>query len=902
MDPKSTLEGAAKSRKGQKRKRDFESVVEETEKEIDWLALAPRCINIVEFAEARAIEINTMMKYVTSTVGGRQVFQTLPRHMRRRAMSHNVKRLPRRLRKNAQFEARKHKRAAKDGTAGKKSRRHRRRPKNLLSEYERRKRKHVWLETHIWHAKRFHMAEKWGYKIPNHPNDKSVRAAYRALAKHCLLQDISYYGVIELTGPQGKLLTSLSHLTNSEIGLTFASASYLTGARHGTILLYKSDQYPHGCMGPVNVLWKPAQPSSANESAAKEEKFDSAEMRQLWIWVHPSSYEEVLSEINAACGAVPVRKKTKKQKRLKTGDKGAEGQTETNQVDDGSESAVLARRSFKNKDAGIRINALKHDLLRFRLQGPLSHSVLHDVLKYANVDSLSPGDSDNTDDQQPKWWETFYESQQNREVHEEQGKMLKVLSDVRRADELPSNCVMSFTVKDPRLLLPPRSKKVMTAAENASDPSPQNRVALSMKLPKCASSSPIWETKIRRRVSYDKLSVDEINTRRSELLVPATELPCGRDDSVIPVLLLHNPGCQQNDQENKASQYTQNCLGLGSGWDIVLPSGWGMAFWIALVYRGARAGGERESQSASQQQALPHFPYVYPDTQAYARASLERKKQLEDKYIRYPPDKRPNFTKLGTATPHHCPWEKVINDWIECDMGDPNGEVSDTGSSSELKTVQQTKDTDSSFFVVRSKTKLKTLANLCQARKNKNQDDALKSQSLSHVIQHCRSALVCVKLRMVQRGVATAFAMVCMPATQDMLELEKNREYGGPQEPPHGDPQHALKKLEKKCKRKKCESELEKRVKKKLQSHIEASRDSDDKVRYSNSREIFGYVCEGSHTFSAGAGCALGYCTLTGLAHLLSKKQTNKPATVLVRNTNSDQYRFAYLNVVTNFW
>lgn len=35
------------------------------------------------------------------------------------------------------------------------SRRYRRRPQNLLSEYNRRQRNHIWLETHIWHAKRY---------------------------------------------------------------------------------------------------------------------------------------------------------------------------------------------------------------------------------------------------------------------------------------------------------------------------------------------------------------------------------------------------------------------------------------------------------------------------------------------------------------------------------------------------------------------------------------------------------------------------------------------------------------------------------------------------------------------------------------------------------------------------
>ena len=68
------------------------------------------------------------------------------------------------------------------------SRKFRRRPGNLLLEYNRRQKRYIWLETHLWHAKRFHMIEKWGYKLADFPNDKSFRACYRAMANHCLLQ------------------------------------------------------------------------------------------------------------------------------------------------------------------------------------------------------------------------------------------------------------------------------------------------------------------------------------------------------------------------------------------------------------------------------------------------------------------------------------------------------------------------------------------------------------------------------------------------------------------------------------------------------------------------------------------------------------------------------------------
>lgn len=153
--------------------------------------------------------------------------------MRRRVMSHNAKRMPRKLR-NGHL-----KQMAKSGLPPKTkrpSRKYRRRPSNLLSEYNRRKKNKIWLETHIWHAKRFKMIEKWGYKLANHPNDRCFKACYRAVMNHCLLQDVSYYNCIELRGPFEILKQELKlHCNPNE--LTFSAKVYTKGQREGISLL-----------------------------------------------------------------------------------------------------------------------------------------------------------------------------------------------------------------------------------------------------------------------------------------------------------------------------------------------------------------------------------------------------------------------------------------------------------------------------------------------------------------------------------------------------------------------------------------------------------------------------------------------------------------------------------------
>lgn len=54
------------------------------------------------FAKARAAEVKAMLRAVNKTTGSCHTFGALPKHMRRRAMSHDTKRLPKRLREGAQ--------------------------------------------------------------------------------------------------------------------------------------------------------------------------------------------------------------------------------------------------------------------------------------------------------------------------------------------------------------------------------------------------------------------------------------------------------------------------------------------------------------------------------------------------------------------------------------------------------------------------------------------------------------------------------------------------------------------------------------------------------------------------------------------------------------------------------
>lgn len=67
------------------------------------------------------------------------------------------------------------------------SRKQKRKPSKMKFEYQRRQRRHKWLETHIWHAKRMKMCQKYGYSIADHCSDKGIRQAYMSMTHGCLL-------------------------------------------------------------------------------------------------------------------------------------------------------------------------------------------------------------------------------------------------------------------------------------------------------------------------------------------------------------------------------------------------------------------------------------------------------------------------------------------------------------------------------------------------------------------------------------------------------------------------------------------------------------------------------------------------------------------------------------------
>ncbi|KAF9927557.1 hypothetical protein FBU30_003064 [Linnemannia zychae] len=311
-----------------------------------------RTLDVVNFAEARAFEINALHKAMESSrnAAAQRAFQSLPRNLRRRAASHNIKRLPVRLRDRAKKEV-----ESDPVKKGKKpdNRYKRRKAATLAEEYLRRQGSKRWLETHIWHAKRMKMVECWGYKLPEHSNEHGIKSAYKSSHHQCIIQDSSYYGCLEITGSKKEISEIFSHMLDPTMP-TIGSSRYITGKRQYTTYLYEFDSFPKNLIAPVTFLWR--QEPRMDYAMDIDEQLKQG---QLWIMIHPAAFEVAKAKINETLSKI-------------------------------------------NKADSIHVKDLENSLVQFDFTGPRSTALLKAVLQLSWSDVALPYQDAH------KTWEAIY--------------------------------------------------------------------------------------------------------------------------------------------------------------------------------------------------------------------------------------------------------------------------------------------------------------------------------------------------------------------------------------------------------------------------------------------------------------------------------------------------------------
>ncbi|XP_057664631.1 ribonucleases P/MRP protein subunit POP1 [Diorhabda carinulata] len=739
----------------------------------------PQYLTLEKIAIARCREIQVMNKNINTSSGVKLAFQKLPRHMRRRAMSHNVKRLPRRLR---EIHLSQRKKSGLPLKSKRPSRKYRRRPSNLNSEYSRRQRRINWLQTHIWHAKRFHIVEKWGYKIPYCPCDKSFRACYRATINHCLIQDISYYNCLELSGEFEDIINLFKRLTEPTLNLSIGANAYLGGLREGSTTIFRPDT--RRAVGAVYFHWKPPR--------------SDQQMRKIWLWCHAAFHIELLDIF-------------------------------LNNFD--------FKPSQESDDTKIYFNGTitlitnQWNLSRFRLTGPLSNAVLRNTFKVVKYEPW-----------QPEWVKKYFEetwSEPFCSSHE----YWEQLKSAASPNEVSPHLILPLIISDPRYNFPPKRTKSLPIDSNPNG----TDIALSKNF----SDSPLWCQNVRKELTKTKISTAILNKLRETLLVPGTDLL--EPPASFPIILVQRPGAKN-----------AKFRGYGSGWDIILPSVWAQPTWLALIMWGARAGGLRDNDLISFESGSQNN--LYPDTIAGEKEENEISLKCKETFFKLPVNKRTNFAKFRICSPFKWNWRMLLMEWsLTCNV---------------------VKD----FFVLRDRIALKNIRDAL-VKKYKEKIDLLEN------------CLVPVQITLIKKGLCRQFSIICLPQDRDYVkepqEPNSNDVYEKQRKTLRKQHKNLLKKLRKKRIRGKKKGKIIPIDKEMLKDYTCTMRKlwlpEPTMIRKSCTREILGFVKHGDFSFLTGKTKAIGYITSGALIKLLTMKCANQ---VLVRNTNSKQYRFGTLDVI----
>ncbi|MCP9258126.1 hypothetical protein DINM_002644 [Dirofilaria immitis] len=932
----------------------------------------PRGVNVIHFVKERVRQIaelihatdNRVLVSGEVTKGPRTAVQHLPRHMRRRAMSYNIKRFPRMQRRFAISTVAVSKHRQKPS-----SRFWRRRPRNLLLNYIRRQRKHIWLETHIWHAKRFRMIQN-GATI--YLSAVICELSDHRIATQC---DIALFETLASCAIIGTNQTAIIELLRSicapEVGPTFACKSALDGRFEIPIMLYEPGEYPRGFIGPARFLWSKhktdqkytlavwTHPSSSKNILLKfidllKLKKQDQEIDLIKISKVPRSIDEwrlrnsqvrtdiyvngkdlkgqaVFSHMKLAAILPGLREFIAPNNAIQrwgaedadtamkalqsvlfdpvTGHKIRLEKAKSNtkvpkpkQISSplavlppptsvtaafpqvccklrlqlslhqqyrqglrsrGSSSClrkqvaqiipilekwlspnldsyiILVKIDFEknlfNNRSLMPFQGWSDQIVRLRLYGPKSFEILHEVLSVVEENEFMNSRMNefvilnksnatflafvrynlkNGEKILNIWVPQGYPRSSNQCWRNEYSKL--------NLGEFPDGTVFSLLVEDPRLSRP--FKKIKPAETNRCSTKSLNMANLPLPL------NDFWNFGIRRKALEKKLT--ETDLQKNE----------------IPILLI---------VRNTGTGTTNPFIGL----DLIIPSGFGLEFWLALQYGTARSIGLKDQKFLELESSHFNFPADVPDCDAGLNEFKEEYINLQEKYIRRPHNRRVKYwSTLSIKYPFTFQFSELSHDWLD------NSGFKGTA------------------YVIRDHQTLLTIEKWLIGRGPMPKESIMNS-----------AALVPVSLVSITLGRPQRFALICAPVDEDIITIanmskgknavqiveqsrrntlksgsnnEKNEEK---QEDKETKNQKEKEREKRKAKKRNVECGPQTSVSGQLTNGTEElEKKALELVKYSSScsRPIIGRIVRGDYSFVHGKGFAIGYCCLPALKQL----------------------------------
>ena len=612
----------------------------------------PTQIQVDKYVSSYAFEIRSLQHAIKTAAAGSSIraWQMLPRHKRRRNASHNLLALPRRLRAKGRAELRASKTTPRSRAEMRKRRG--RGDRLTLGAYPRRResvrRRELieratraamagkgWLETHLWHSKRFRMSAagakvvdgretptpyRWGFTLAEESSMKSHRSTWRDHKKGATIMDVSYDAWIRVSasvgsGEEEKQAGEALARVLSKAGLPdgwqekwrdgrkCCKTTFTVPVKHGL-----DDGNPSNsgnevaldrCLGPAQIVWLACDDTSLQPSLRKR--------REVLIRTHPAAASRLERSVRTAVVALSRSLAARVQiSRLRM---------LPNPLISAGSSAIGRRhgkgeRKGQPKVANAFLDSLQKKWNRaeafnaFELGGPGVGTLLAKVLRPINA--------------------------------EDSNKLQSIL-----LDTLADGTMVPLDVHDPRLSFPPRKPIPTIVKKEVGTPtswSPSSRL-------------------LAEGFYAPTFCKGEIDSRRSRLATPGARLlPTSKDDIVPVVIIAHKHALT-----------------------LLVPRGWGRAFWLSLVNPGTRVIGQMQSRALNFDSSRPTFPFDWAGTSAFARQEETESLIASDDWQRKPPAKRCNFDKVGVRWPFGGPglWIEVAGHG--CKMANVDDSSTDPG-------------------------------------------------------------------------------------------------------------------------------------------------------------------------------------------------------------------------------
>ncbi|KAK6144256.1 hypothetical protein DH2020_021076 [Rehmannia glutinosa] len=599
------------------------------------------------------------------------------------------------------------------------------------------------LRTHVWHAKRFTMKKLWGFYVPLglHGRGRGSRALLKKLKHGVLAHDASYYGPVQLEGPEASISDTLMSVLSSVLVPSPSACceetlhDILAGATFGTAMLHHAGKPCFSPIAPATYMWRPLQQISTNEERLSTDVSDGERniddgiiIRQLWIWIHAAACEEAYDSLSSVC---------------------------ERQVDTTRSAHCFSRGG---------------QLAKLELVGSKVFELLQKTLIPASC---------NFD-------KSWHLKKCSGDEHDDPVEPEKT-SIFENGHQISSTAVVSMVVKDPRALT--KKGNVIVPEEKPhgllSNEEFQIKEQISSSLPKNVAEGvhqygDLWDASkgVLPPVEESVLCMEKHHRRKEFIRLghkrsgPQKALVDGKYSRVCPILLLRNE--TNEDSVTRCS--------------IILPLSWVKAFWITFMSNGAHAIGLREKHWVACEIGLPYFPFDFPDCNAYSNFMAMEAVEINQKERLRPPSKRP------LEVPIPPPW-----DCVRLTLGKRSSKAGNSHSQVEEISAQNEKNDDmekkSAFEGIIARTscilsdylnntngshfllfprKSDQKDNLCKFMRDKEflkQDTVISEVKCGETLYYLR-----VLLRACKEGVFEQGAVVCAPLPSDIMLLKSSSE------------------------------------------------------------------------------------------------------------------------------